>query len=350
MTANPYVERIQHADSRDHEADPLPGWAGVATLFGSKPVERVPESGAGSWVTTGVPFDATSSSRPGSAEGPRAIRSSSLVYANSLKSLGETEMTDMRTGERFAYRTPALSDLSDCRVYPTDILRTFDSVVGTTYEVARSGASLLLLGGDHSVTFPSFAGVWRAAHERSESTRIGFVNVDHHFDFGGHSTIHGPLYHGSNSRRVSELPGMRPEDMAFVGVGDVTRTAQLEGLRADGYTICGVRDLRHQVGIALRPVVERLGETCDTVYVSMDIDVADASVAPGTGNVTAGGLGAGDVIDIVIELSALPLCGFDITEVSPRYDPTGRTAQFAARVLYELLFRTPSAALADDVS
>jgi arginase family enzyme len=313
MMANPYVERIHHADSRGHDADPLPGWAGVATLFGSKTIERVPDSGAGSWVTVGVPFDGTSSSRPGSAEGPRAIRSSSLVYANSLKSLGETEMTDMRTGQRFAYRTPVLSDLSDCHVYPTDILRTFDAVVGTTYEVARSAASLLLLGGDHSVTFPSFAGVWRAAHERSDSARIGFVNIDHHFDFGEHSTIHGPLYHGSNSRRVSELPGMRPEDIAFVGVGDVTRTAQLESLRADGFSIYSVRDLRHQVTTALRPVVERLGETCDGVYVSMDIDVADASVAPGTGNVTAGGLDAGDVIDIVLELSTLPLCGFDLT-------------------------------------
>lgn len=269
-----------------------------------------------------------------------AIRAASLVYANSLQSLGETEMCDMRTGESFAYRSPDLADHGDCPIYPTNVERTFRSVAGTTFRIAAAGSNLLVLAGDHSSTFASFAGFWKAHAAEADRGRIGFINVDHHFDFGDHSVIHGPLYHGSNSRRISELPGMRPEAIAFVGVGDVTRAAQLRHLRESSYNICSVADIRrHGLVGALEPVVERIRGNCDIVYVSIDIDVLDSSVAPGTGNVTAGGLGAGELLDAMALIGQLPVRGLDITEVAPRYDATGRTAQLAARLLHEYLFR-----------
>ena len=52
-----------------------------------------------------------------------------------------------------------------------------------------------------------------------------------------------------------------------------------------------------------------------------------------------GGLGAGELLDVFEQLRKLPVGVLDIAEVSPRYDPTGRTAQMAARVLFEFLFR-----------
>lgn len=334
-----YARMIDALDQPMEDA-PLPGWAGITTLFGAQ-AERLHRGADASWTALGVPFDGTTSSRPGAAEGPRAIRAASLIYANSLQSLGEAEMCDMRTGEWFAYRTPDLVDIGDCSIYPTDIERTFRSVAGTTYRIASAGDHLLVLAGDHSSTFPSFAGFWRANASLAAKGRVGFINVDHHFDFGDHSVIHGPLYHGSNSRRISELPGMRPEAFAFVGVGDVTRAAQLRHLREAGYNICSVADVRqHGLVPALRPVVERVRDHCDVVYVSIDIDVLDASVAPGTGNVTAGGLSAAELLDTMALIRTLPVRGLDVTEVAPRYDPTGRTAQLTARFLYEYLFRT----------
>jgi arginase family enzyme len=85
--------------------------------------------------------------------------------------------------------------------------------------------------------------------------------------------------------------------------------------------------------------VERMGERCDTVYISTDIDVLDCSVAPGTGNVTLGGLSGAAMLDTWNALHTLPVGAFDIAEVAPRYDPTGRTAQIAARLAFDAVFR-----------
>src|SRR6185312_4778931 len=93
--------------------------------------------------------------------------------------------------------------------------------------------------------------------------RIGFVNVDHHFDFGNWSTIHGALYHGSNSRRISELPGMRPEDIAFVGVGDVTKADQYDGLVQRGFHVVPAAVIRAEgAATALAGVIEHLSCKC----------------------------------------------------------------------------------------
>lgn len=317
-------------------ADPLPGWAGLATLFGA-PTRVDREVPPGAWLVAGVPFDATSSSRPGAAEGPRAVRAASVIYASSLRGWQATDMVDMRTMERFAYVAPAIADAGDLPIYPTDLMRTFASVAAHSRELLTAAQRAIFLQGDHSVTFPTFAGYRAARPDR----RIGFVNVDHHFDFGNWSVLHGALYHGSNSRRISELPGMRPQDIAFVGVGDVTKADQYDGLLARGFRVVPAAAIRREgAAAALAATIEHLSRACDGIYVSLDIDVLDAGVAPGTGNVTMGGLGAGELLDVFTALRRLPVEVLDIAEVSPRHDPTGRTPQMAARVLFEFLFRT----------
>jgi arginase family enzyme len=200
---------------------------------------------------------------------------------------------------------------------------------------------LVLLGGDHSITLPAFAG-WQAAR-RPKYGRVGYIQVDHHFDFGDVSAIHGKLYHGSNARRISELPAMAPKRILFIGQGSVTRNTQLEGLLADGYHVVPahrIRDLGPRA--ALAQVAAAMREECDALYLSIDIDVLDCSVAPGTGNVTLGGLSGSEFLDLMSELAHLPIGAVDMVEVAPRYDPTGRTAQIAARVLFEFLYRRPS--------
>ncbi|MGW1073087.1 arginase family protein [Streptomyces sp. NPDC002537] len=346
MTEIPDFEALHRSvKPEEFEADPLPGWAGLATLFGA-PVTSPAQVDVGDdgWVASAVPFDATASSRPGAAEGPRAIRQASLVFSSYLTSLGQWRMLDTRSGRTFRYRAPRVADAGDLHIYPTDTIRTFQAVAAGSRRLSRTAPHLIFLNGDHSATFPTFAG-FRAGRLDRGARRVGFVNIDHHFDFGNWSTLHGPLYHGSNSRRISELPGMRPEDIAFVGVGDVTKYDQFRDLIDRGFHVVpGARILRDGAAAALRPLVGELGERCDTVYVSLDIDVLDSAVATGTGHVTMGGIGTGHLLDVYEELRALPVEAVDIAEVAPRYDPSGSTAQIAARLLFEFLFRTDCAA------
>ncbi|MGW3181125.1 arginase family protein [Kitasatospora sp. NPDC001119] len=342
MTELPDFEALRTSvKPEDFEQDPLPGWAGVGTLFGA-PTTTADQVDVGEtgWVVSGVPYDATASSRPGAAEGPRAVRQASLVFSSYLTSLGQWRMLDTRTGQTFRYHAPRVADAGDLHIYPTDTVKTFQAVAAESRRLSQNAPRLIFLNGDHSCTFPTFAG-FRAGRLDRGAGRVGFINIDHHFDFGNWSTLHGPLYHGSNSRRISEIPQMRPEDIAFVGVGDVTKYDQFRGLLDSGFHVVpGSLITRDGAAAALRPVIEELGSRCDTVYVSLDIDVLDSAAATGTGHVTMGGIGIGDLLDVYEELRALPVGAVDIAEIAPRYDPSGGTAQIAARLLFEFLFRT----------
>ncbi|WP_428268522.1 agmatinase family protein [Haliangium sp.] len=337
-----YLDMLEGLSLDTFAGTPRPGWSGPDTLFGA-PLAPLGATGDARYIVAGVPFDGTASSRPGAAEGPRAIRRASLVFSSYLDSLGEHEMHDTRTGEVFRYARSSVVDCGDLHVFPSDPLRTFQAVATEVRAMVRGGASTtmpILLGGDHSIGFATFAGVMSALRERGTDQRLGLIQIDHHFDFGAHSAIHGPIYHGSNARRISELPGMERRQMAFLGAANVTRKAQFDGLIADGAHIVTAREFRRRgVTEALAPVIDTMAKSCSAIYLSIDIDCLDASVAPGTGHVSIGGLTAGELMDIVAGLLVLPIAGMEIVEVAPRYDPTGRTAQIAAQVLFEALFR-----------
>jgi len=316
-------------------------------LFGATRCDLTTLPASARFIAAGLPFDGTASSRAGAAEGPAAIRQSSIIFSSYIDSLGEHDMRDMRTGEVFRYQRPVVADAGDLHVYQTDTLRTFRAVAAEVRSLASTDATMLLMGGDHSITFPAFAG-WRAAvTARRPGMRVAYVQLDHHFDFGDHSALHGHLYHGSTARRISELEGMESHRMAFVGVGSTTRKDQLDHLLASGcHVVPACAIAQRGAAEALAPVLADLGR-CDAVYVSLDIDVLDASVAPGTGNVTVGGLTGAELFDVVAQLRTLTLGALDITEVAPRYDPTGRTQQIAARLLFELVYRRPPGASSD---
>ncbi len=336
----PWIELLRD-DGAARELGPQPGWCGVATLFGSRG-GTIEELSAGDYAGMGVPFDSTASSRPGAAEGPDAVRRASRVFASYLNSLGEHEMFDTRTGEAFRYREPRLVDTGDVAVFPADIRRTFQSLALGARDVAAKGATQVAIGGDHSVSFPLFAGFQEAARRRGQEDRVGYIQVDHHFDFGDSSAIFGPVYHGSNSRRISELPGMAPDRIAFVGAGTVTKRAQFDYLRETGYHVVPATTLKNDAD-ALKRLVDNFRRNCSQVYLSLDIDVLDCATAPGTGNVTCGGMDAAGLIDALRVLAELPLGAIDVVEVAPRYDPTGRTPALAAQALVELIYRCPCA-------
>ena len=166
---------------------------------------------------------------------------------------------------------------------------------------------------------------------------LGYVQIDHHFDFGDQSVLHGPYYHGSNGRRISEHPSATA--IGFVGAGDLTSARQLESLRSSGVAIRSMTDIRRDgFEVSLKAVLDDVASRSDALYVSLDIDVCDAAAAPGTGHVTIGGISSFELLQIPALLHRYPVVAFDLVEVSPRYDPAGVTAHVAARLLYELLY------------
>lgn len=194
-----------------------------------------------------------------------------------------------------------------------------------------------MLGGDHSITYANGTGLARVHGDGS----FGIVHFDAHADTGESSVgaLHG---HGTPMRRLIEsgaVPGHR-----FVQVG-------LRGYWPGPETVAWMKDqsmrtflMSEIVERGLRPVVDdAVASVTDSdsigVHISVDVDVVDPGMAPGTGTPEPGGLTSRELLDTVRRLAReLPVIGADVVEVSPPYDGPGQiTAFLANRVVLEIL-------------
>jgi len=246
-------------------------------------------------------------------------------------------LRNLRTGRLQDVERVDIADYGDLHVYPSDPTRQVSATAAEVFRIARRAGRTVVLGGEHLISYPAFAAV-RAAGQL-DGRRTAFLQIDHHFDFGGHSALHGCYYHGANARRISELPEMPMTAIGFVGPGDLTSAEQFERLLDAGAAIRSMRDVeRRGFETCLHEVLSDLSHECEQIYVSIDVDVCDASAAPGTGHVTIGGISAVELLTVPAVLHEYPVVGLDIVEANPTFDPSGTTAHLAARLLFEWLF------------
>ena len=100
----------------------------------------------------------------------------------------------------------------------------------------------------------------------------------------------------------------------------------------DGHTSMNLFDFR-----TLREAVGFIGNA--PVYFTLDMDVLDPSEFPGTGTPEAGGVHFDELLDAIEIISELNIVGFDMNELSPVYDQSGRSTALACKVMREMLLR-----------
>jgi formiminoglutamase len=195
-------------------------------------------------------------------------------------------------------------------------------------DVAAAGCRLLVaVGGDNSVTFPVMSGlltdVW---------PQCGLVTVDAHHD------LRDGISNGSPVRRLVEagLPGTH---IVQVGIADFANSpAYAARARELGITVVSRDQLRTQPAEkVMREALDIAGEGGRPVFVDLDVDVCDRSVAPGCPASAPGGISADELRRIAFVAGADPrVAGIDITEVDATADaPDGRTVRLAALLVLE---------------
>ena len=204
------------------------------------------------------------------------------------------------------------------------------------HAVAAAGAVPVILGGDHTVTFPDATGVARHVGWG----RVSLIHFDAHADTG--DTQFGSLYgHGTPMRRLIESGrGARRPVPADRAARVLARAAR----RWPGWPSSGCARFEMSE-IVSRGLDECLTEAfdiatddCDGVFLSVDVDVVDPGMAPGTGTPEPGGLTGRQLLDAVRRIAmTLPLAGIDVVEVSPPYDHAEVTAFLGNRVVLEAL-------------
>jgi agmatinase len=273
----------------------------------------------------GAPIDDGASNRVGARFGPRAIRTASYHSG---------DLWSIQLGTSVFDRIRAV-DAGDAPVVPTRLARGLRVIHEKVWRVARTGAIPIVLGGDHSITYPSAAAVARAQHPR----RVGIVHFDAHADTG--NEVWGSLIsHGAPMRRLIEegwiagpnfvqvgLRGYWPEEETFTWMRD-------QGLR--WHRMVEIEERGSEAVIA-DAIAEAL-DGPDRVYLSIDIDVVDPGSAPGTGTPEPGGMLPRELLRAVRQIvGAVELVGMDVVEVSPPYDPADVTATLAHRCVLEAM-------------
>jgi len=273
----------------------------------------------------GAPFDDAVSHRPGARFGPRAIREAQYT-SGSINSL----QLDI---EPFEHLT--VVDAGDANIVPAWIERGHAFIYRKVHEVARTGAIPIVLGGDHSITWPSATAV---AEVRRPGT-VGIVHFDAHADTANDDW--GVLAgHGTPMRRLIESGAVLGKNFVQVGLrGYWPPVDVFEWMKDNGLRYHFMREIEERGADAVvdDAIAEAL-DGADSIYLSIDVDVVDPGLAPGTGTPEPGGLMTRELLRAIRRIvAAVDLAGMDIVEVSPPYDHAEQTSMIGNRAALEAI-------------
>jgi agmatinase len=252
----------------------------------------------------GVALDANSSHLAGPALGPAAIRAA--LYSGSHNSSTESSVEVMRH----------LDDLGDVAIAnERGSAADADAITAAIATQLAAGRQTITLGGDHSITFP----ILRAFRERHDDLTV--VHVDAHPDL--YDDLDGnPLSHASPFARALEA-------------GCMTRLIQL-GIRTATPHQREQADRWNVTMLSPRALDEfDTSELSGPIYLSIDLDGLDPSVAPGVSHHEPGGLTMRETLDVIDALPG-PIVGADVVELNPTRDLVDMTAMVAAKLVKEI--------------
>jgi agmatinase len=255
------------------------------------------------YVIFGVPYDGTTTFRPGTREGPRAIRQASYNFETYMP-FHDIDLADLTITD--------LGDI-DTGVLPDD---TVNDVFEVTESIVRDGKIPVMLGGEHSIT----AGAVRAV--RPDCYLVCDAHLDLRDEFRGTKNNHGCTTH-----RVMD-EGIK--DIIIIGARSGTREQFDLARSLSLYTSDEVK--KRGMKTVIKDILGAIGKK--RVYLSIDADVIDCCLTPGVGTPEPFGLTTQD-IRVLINAVASQAVGFDYVEVSP-FDE-GQTATVAAQMVREFI-------------
>jgi len=294
-------------------------YSGIPTLLSAPAFAvdpKAPDFGNLQVALMGAPMDLGASNRPGARFGPRALRTIERIGPYNHV-LDVAPVHALRVGDvgdvpfRSRYSLPmCIEDLEQWYRH-----------------IAAQGVLPLTVGGDHSITYPIMKAL-------GASQPLGMVHIDAHCDTGGE--FDQTRFHHGGPFRLAVLEGvLDPTRCIQIGIRgsseylwEFSKDAGMTVIHAEEVSAMGVADI-------VRLAREVVGE--GPTYLSFDVDGLDPVFAPGTGTPEIGGLSTREALAIFHGLKGLNICGGDVVEVAPQYDPSTNTAQAGAQMLFEIL-------------
>jgi agmatinase len=242
----------------------------------------------------------------------------------------DARIIDLDTGKE-RLKDLKLADIGDIDLMPSlGAEINFERITEIAQIVASKDILPIAVGGDHSISFPA----GRGAISRFENVTV--VHLDAHADF--EDEIGGSkLTHGSNLRRLSELENVK--NIIALGLRHVWRETY-DPMLEYGVKFASSRQMFRE---SPTDIVNRLVPKSESIYVSIDIDVLDAGLVPGTCLPEPGGISYNMLIETLAAIARKGrVIGVDIVEINPMND-IGNGYSMAARTSSWILFEFISA-------
>lgn len=295
------------------------GFVGIPSFLRAPICEDVSRLDAAIAVL-GIPFDEGSPFYPGTRMGPRALREHSLRFGSAGYYDPETRrgyLEEELTGGMIA-------DLGDVDIRPTNVELSFELITSAVAGVLARGAMPVVLGGDHSITYPVVRAFDRPLH---------VLHFDAHTDYA--PFVHG-LQHtnGHAFRHVAAMQHV--QGLTQIGIRSLRHgKEQIEDVFRDGNRIITMGEFRRLGPSGIAELLPE-GAAC---YVSIDVDAMDMSLVPGCVSAEPNGMLYAELRDTLAAIAArLEVVGFDFVEVNPLLDVgTGVTSYLGAHTVIEFL-------------
>ena len=278
-------------------------------------------------VIIGAPYDAGTSYRAGARFGPKMIRTTDYIPHDSSRphlALRVDPLQDLR-----------VVDAGDIEMAGVEARAPLDALERGVQTASEAGAIPLILGGDHTITWPDVTGVARA----KGWGRVSVIHFDAHADTG--NVQFGSLIgHGLPMRRLIESGACRGDRFLQIGLrGYWPEPPTLQWMASQGMRSFEMHEVvQRGLDSVLEDAFKIAVDDCDGVFVSVDLDVVDPGMAPGTGTPEPGGITGRQLLDAVRRIGIeLPVVGVDVVEVAPAYDSAEITSFLANRVVLEIL-------------
>ena len=278
-------------------------------------------------IILGAPIDSGTSHRSGAKFGPQAIRGGDYLPHDGSR-------------PHLALRTDGLKDLKvfdagDLLMPGGDLTKSLEVLKNATERISRAGIIPIILCGDHSIASADVAGI---AEHRGKG-QISMIHFDAHADTG-EDQFGALVGHGTPMRNLINNGYVRGDRFLQLGLrGYWPEEKTLNWMRDQGMRSYEMTEIHHR---GLKAVLDEsfatLTNECDGVFLSVDIDVVDPGMAPGTGTPEPGGMTSRELLEAVRRICLeLPIVGVDIVEVAPPFDNADITAILANRVVLEAL-------------
>ena len=257
------------------------------------------------FVIFGVPYDRTSSFRPGASQAPKEIRQSSWNF----------ETFNLKTGNDL--RDINFHDYGDLDVKNDNPFEMIKKVKVFTSMLLSKNKFPIAIGGEHSIT----SGIIQAF-----SKDIKVLSLDAHIDFR-QQYENEPYNHACTIRRIADHINIK--NIAVLGIRSAEKE-EFEDAKKQRLFYIDAFDIK-KLGINKALYKTKNFFKNKKIYLTLDIDVMDLAYAPGTSTPEPFGLTSFDILEC-IDCFSSNLVGFDIVEVCPPYDK-GQTALLAARFI-----------------